>query len=87
MIAFDLYAQDFRPFRAIDGQHAVRRNLLDVFGVVEVIAEGLGAALFQLAFFGFLLGLLLRLGPLAVADAARGRSERGSRFGWRRSRR
>ena len=54
-MAIDLYAEDLGPFGPIDRQHAVRRNLLDVFRVVEVIAEGLDAALLDFLSLGFFL--------------------------------
>ena len=65
-IAIDLHAEDLGPFGPIDRQHAVRRDLLDVFRVVEVVAEGLDAAFLDLLSLGIFLVLLFGLGPLAI---------------------
>ena len=39
LVGFDLDAEDVRPLAAIDGENAVRRNVVDRFAEVEVVAE------------------------------------------------
>ena len=71
-IAVDLHAQDLGPFGPIDRQHSVRRDFLDVFGIVEIIAEGLDAAFLDFLSLGFFLILLFQPGPFAIPGSTRG---------------
>ena len=64
-VAVDPHPQHPRPLAAIDRQHAMGRDVLEILAVVEVVAKGLDLLLFDLLFLqlAFLLQRLLGLLP------------------------
>ena len=62
-VGLDLHAQHLAPLAAIDRQHAMRRDLLDLLVVVEVVAERLELLLQGLLLLQLRLVELRRLGP------------------------
>ena len=81
-VAVELHAEHAGTLAAVDGQHAVRRDLLDLLGIVVVIGKSLLLPLFGLLLLLFLLlAFQVRLGRLPFGlDRRLGRSARLSLF-------